>query len=145
ALGWLLAAVISGVLTWRRSPHLWRSNVLGFGVFLLLTLLPALSLMDAQRQRPLRQLAARISAESHQSEEVVMVGFQKPSLVFYAQRPVTYIYAPAKAIAHLRRGGETALLVGRPDEITGRLTPEQYDVIAEAGTYQLVRVHRRRL
>lgn len=145
SLGWLMAAAISGILTWRRSPLIWLSNIFGFGLFLLLTLLPALGLVDAQRQRPLRQLAAHISTESRPGEEVVMVGFQKPSLVFYAQRPVAYIYTPAKAIAYLRRGGKTTLLVGRPDEITRRLAPRQYDVIAEAGTYQLVRVHRRRL
>ncbi len=157
-LGWLAAAGLSGWLTWRRGlkrdpsgflPQLWWSNVLGFGVFLLFTLLPALDLMDDQRQRPLRQLADTVATASQPGEELVMVGFQKPSLVFYAQRPVTYIYTPAKAIAHLRRGGQgsppTALLVGQPDEIARRLTSDQYETIAEAGTYQLVRVYRNRL
>ncbi|MGF1513523.1 MAG: ArnT family glycosyltransferase [Elainellaceae cyanobacterium] len=148
ALGWLAAAALSALATWRRSPRLWWSNALGFIAFLLLTLLPALTLVDNQRQRPLRQLAATIAAAPPQ-EAVVMVGFKKPSLVFYAQRPVTYIYTPAKAIAHLRRGRDmalpTALLVGQPAEISRRLAPDQYDILAEAGTYRLVRVYRSRL
>ena len=145
AAGWLLAAALSALLTWRRSHRLWLASVVGFGTFLLLTLIPALDLMDAQRQRPLRQLAATIAEQSQPGETVTMVGFQKPSLVFYAQRPVTYIYTPAKAIAHLRQQQGSVLLLGRPEEIARRLTPDQYDLLSEAGTYQLVRVYPSRL
>ncbi len=92
SLIWLLCAVTVAVLLIRRT---WRPliavNIVAFAAFFLLVLTPALYLMDSQRQLPLRELSALVIQNQKPGEELMMVGFKKPTVVFYTRRPVTYI------------------------------------------------------
>ncbi|MEB3357011.1 MAG: glycosyltransferase family 39 protein [Synechococcales bacterium] len=145
---WAIAALLGlALLIRRRGQWLWSTNLVGFVAFLLLTFIPAMGLMDSQRQAPLRQLAAVITEVQQPNEPLVMVGFQKPSLVFYAQRPVTYIYSPNEAIAHLRNlppaaiPSREALIVGHEDDLADlKVRPQRIEAIAAAPPYALVRV-----
>jgi 4-amino-4-deoxy-L-arabinose transferase-like glycosyltransferase len=147
---WAIAAVAGGILLWRRQGRwLWSLNLLGFIAFVLMTLIPAAVIVDAQRQLPLRQLADTIVQVQQPNEPVVMIGFSKPSLVFYTQRPITYIVEIDRVHRQLRRlarrtdaAADSLLLVGRSLKIQeADLSPEKYQTIDEAGVYQLVRIN----
>ncbi|MEM9447452.1 MAG: glycosyltransferase family 39 protein [Cyanobacteria bacterium P01_E01_bin.6] len=146
---WLTMAIANLVLLWRRqSPWTWVCQLVGVSAFLLMTVLPALGYVDDLRQQPLRQLAQTIVQTQQPGEDVIMVGFKKPSVVFYSQLPVTYMYAPKEAIAHIRqqhqtatRGEITSALVLGEKELLDRLSlaPHRHEVIQEDGVYRLLR------
>jgi 4-amino-4-deoxy-L-arabinose transferase-like glycosyltransferase len=145
---WAIATVTGAFLLLRRQGRwLWLVNFLAFSAFIIFTVMPASFLMDAQRQLPLRQLAATIVEIQQPQEEVIMVGFEKPSLVFYAERPITYLAHPDRIISYLRKMSEqepaptSTLILGYPDKLEEtRLRPTQYETIETAGAYQLIRV-----
>ena len=100
--------------------------------------MPVATIADSQRQLPLRQLAETIQIEQQPDETIAMVGFMKPSLVFYTQEPVLYTYNPAAK--KLQATGQ-ALVVGHPDEIATAIGVSQSgEVLQTAGTYQLARL-----
>ncbi|NEP45950.1 MAG: hypothetical protein F6K35_44800 [Okeania sp. SIO2H7] len=154
---WGLGAIAALLLIIKKRTHwIWSTNLIAFTLFLTLTLLPALPLMDSQRQLPLRDIAHTIvETSSPDTSEIVMVGFKKPTLVFYSQRPVTYIYGVKEAIAHIRAQGKLknistpttdvsrdVFLVGRKDELDKLPLPlQKYEQRQNAGIYQLLRFH----
>jgi len=141
AIIWGLAALAGlGVLIRRQSRWLWSINLIGFIAFLTISILPAYRLIDTVRQAPLRQLAQIIQTQAADSDPVIMMGFKKPSLVFYSQRPVTYIYDADAVEEHLRRLTAPSIwLVGRPQEIA-QLPFQTYQPTADIsqGTYRLL-------
>jgi len=145
---WLITAIGSAIWIWqRRSQWLWLVNLVGFVMFFVLTLMPLLMITDSQRQEPLYELSQTIQQVQAPDEEILMVGFKKPSVVFYTEEPVTFIYSPNEAIAHLRDTLDrtpkptSALMIGTADILEeSRLKPRQYGVISEAGVYRLIRI-----
>jgi 4-amino-4-deoxy-L-arabinose transferase-like glycosyltransferase len=146
---WLSVAIANLVLLLKkRSSWIWLCNLIGVSAFMLMTVLPALAHVDDLRQQPLRDLAATAVQVQQPDEDLIMVGFKKPSVVFYAQRPVTYIYSPNAAIAHIRQQHETAakgettsaLILGDKALLDRRpLSPQRYEIIQEEGVYRLLR------
>lgn len=146
---WMSGAIATLILLWRKqSPWAWVCNLMVIIAFIAVSLLPAAGIVDDLRQRPLRQLAEAAVLVQQPDEDIIMVGFKKPSLVFYAQQPVTYIYSPDAAIDHIREQHQTApkdtttsaLIIGSQSllqEISP--PPRRYDRIEEAGTYRLFR------
>ncbi|AFZ31029.1 glycosyl transferase family 39 [Gloeocapsa sp. PCC 7428] len=144
---WLVAAIAGIFFILRRR---WRGllavNLLGFIVFLVFVVTPAYFWMDQARQLPLRELSA-IVRQVEPNEELIMIGFKKPSVVFYTQRPVTYVRETEKAIAHLqelkakRSEPFSVMLLSYPSRLQ-QLQPQlpQYQTLGEAGAYQLVRI-----
>ncbi|MGI0489970.1 glycosyltransferase [Pantanalinema rosaneae CENA516] len=140
------AIAIAGLLLWRQR-WIWTANVIGFLAFLMLVVHPMMLIVDAERQLPLRQLAQVAVAAKQPEERFIMVGFEKPSLVFYTQDRVRYLFRASRVEGYLEsRMVEDdimsgALILGMPKVIdrTG-LTPDQYQEIARAGAYRLVRV-----
>ncbi len=149
---WLTVALIELVLLVRRqSQWIWSIQLSGFVAFLLLTLLPAMTLIDAQRQLPLRQLAQTIVQVQQPEEPVLMIGYRKPSLVFYTQRPITFIAAPSDVPRQLRRlkrrlarpnsDVRSLLILGRPTKFReAGIQPSEYEILAEAGVHRLARI-----
>lgn len=145
---WLGVALLSLLLCLKRQGHrLWLIQLFGLAAFIILTVMPANLLIDQQRQLPLRQLAITIKQIQQPGEEIVMVGMRKPSLSFYTQRSITYITKPERAKTHLRRqarklpGRTTFLVIGRTNKIAEmELPPNRYNRLAQAETYQLLRV-----
>lgn len=145
---WLAAAAAGAIALWRRRGYwLWGVQLAGFALFLMLSVMPAIHLLDNQRQLPLRQLAAIATREYTPGDEILMVGFGKPSLVFYTQHPVVFHQPTEKAIAWLKTASErptppqSVLLLSYPDRILQiGLPPEQYTSLGRAGSYELVRV-----
>jgi 4-amino-4-deoxy-L-arabinose transferase-like glycosyltransferase len=143
---WGLTTIAAiGLLLWR-SRGLWLANLLGFLAFLILVVHPFVLIADTERQLPLRQLA-QVAVQTRQpTEDLIMLGFKKPSLVFYTRQHVTYLNQPAKVAAYLqqRPGDRTGALIiagAKPLRESG-LQPEQYQLIGSAGVYRLIRVVR---
>lgn len=149
---WGIAAIAVLILLLRRQGRwLWSVNFISFVAFVLLALMPATLLMDSQRQLPLRQMAATIVQVQQPAEPVVMVGFAKPSLVFYTQRSVIYVEeletVPQRLqkIANQTPKPPSILVIGRTRKLdkAGLLDLNQYspEVIAKAAVYQLLRIN----
>ena len=141
---WGLTAVVAiGLLLWR-SRWLWLANMLGFLAFLILIAHPLVLLADVERQLPLRQLAQVAVQAKQPAEDLLMLGFKKPSLVFYTRQHVTYLSQPAKVRGYLQsqpsdRTGALMIAGAKPLQQTG-LQPKQYQEISRAGVYRLVRL-----
>lgn len=164
---WSVAAIVATALLLRqRSQWLWGVNVVAFVAFILFTLQPTYYLVDTYRQLPLRQLATAIVKFRQPNEDVIMMGFKKPSLVFYTQQPITYLRTAGQIRKHLHQQNpshtatpisqpepmlsvnstvppvSTVLILAYPAEIEEELhlPPGTYQDLDRAGVYQLVRV-----
>jgi 4-amino-4-deoxy-L-arabinose transferase-like glycosyltransferase len=145
---WILVAAIELVLLLRRQSYwIWAVQLVGFIAFVLLSLLPLVAMVDMQRQLPLRQLAATIEQVQHPEEPIIMVGYGKPSLVFYSHRSVTFISQPSDALDTLKRlshhpgAANSLLLLGRPSKLKeAGIYPDQYKILSETEVYRLARM-----
>ncbi|MEM7580671.1 MAG: glycosyltransferase family 39 protein [Cyanobacteria bacterium P01_A01_bin.80] len=141
---WVAAAVIIAVfLIRRRYLHLICINLLAFSAFTILVLTPALFVSDASRQLPLKQLS-QLAAQVRQSEEeIVMVGFKKPSVAFYAQRPINYIKSNQQAADYIKNQAksDSMLILAEPKRFPKMgLESTDYEKLAEKQAYGLIRV-----
>ncbi len=136
----LLAGI--GLLISRRHRWLWTINLVGFSAFILLSILPAFQLADQIRQAPLRQIATTAIAEQQPDEALYMVGFMKPSLVFYTQAPVTYIELPdeLRNTLQIDQPAQSALVVGTAEEFADINWPNEPTPLVTTETYNLVRL-----
>lgn len=148
ALIWMIAAILILLFWWKRQvDKILIVNLIGFIAFLIFAVTPANQLFDFHRQQPLRHLAETVKKERIFQEELVMIGFKKPSLVFYTQNPVQYFQYPSDAVNYIRTPTiqktqpDTVLILANPKEIlqTGLRVPQYYK-LDEAGIYQLIRV-----
>ena len=139
AIVWAIATLVGiGLLLLQRVRWIWGVSFMAFLVFTGVSILPVATIADSQRQLPLRQLAETIETLQQPNETIAMVGFMKPSLVFYTQQPVLYIYNPASE--QLQATGQ-ALVVGHPDEIETAISVSQSGKILQTeGVYQLARL-----
>ncbi|NEQ44289.1 MAG: glycosyltransferase family 39 protein [Leptolyngbya sp. SIOISBB] len=143
ALIWGTALLVGlGLLISRRQRWLWCVNLMAFATFILLSILPALQLADQVRQQPLREIAATAIVEQQAEESLYMVGFMKPSLVFYTQAPVTYIERPGELRETLltEQPNQSALVVGTENELADINWPVQLTPLVTTETYNLVRL-----
>lgn len=131
----------------RRPTWAWSMNLVGFAAFLLLVLLPALGVVDGERQQPLRQIAETIAQKRQPEEAVVMLtnSFEKPSLVFYTHQRITFLLQPKKFQAYLQehQGANLSslLVIATPGALEeAGVEPGQYQPIQQAGHYSLVRL-----
>lgn len=145
---WAIAAVAVAIAVWHRQ---WwgvlNLNLVGFIAFLIFTFMPVSFLIDQARQLPLRELSAIAVQAQQPGEPLIMVGFKKPSVVFYTQRPVDYFLYPKtaleqiKAMAIAQTQPPTVLVLGQPQKLQQLgLRSSQYQELGEAGAYQLIRV-----
>jgi 4-amino-4-deoxy-L-arabinose transferase-like glycosyltransferase len=150
---WLTGAVIIAILI---LSYRWRAiitiNLVGFVAFLSLVLMPALFLMDQQRQEPLRQLSALAVKEKQPNEELVMVGFKKPTVTFYTQNKVNYLEFSQEALDHIynqaankTHPASLLLLTEQKKLIDMNLPPDIYKNIATKGAYNLIRIPLQRI
>ncbi|MBW4577669.1 MAG: glycosyltransferase family 39 protein [Aphanothece sp. CMT-3BRIN-NPC111] len=148
SLIWGLTAVAATLLLiksqWR---WLWSVNLIGFVAFVIFVITPAYFLMDQARQLPLRQLSAIAAQVAQPGEELIMIGFTKPSVAFYTKRYVNYFdQAPdamkyIKAIATTDLNPPTSLILSKPKILPeAGLQPNEYRNLGQVGAYQLSRV-----
>ncbi|MEP6498642.1 ArnT family glycosyltransferase [Microcoleus vaginatus] len=145
---WITTAVAIALLLWQRQQRwILVANLIGLVAFIIFGLTPAYKVVDINRQLPLRQLAQVAVQQKLPGEEFIMVGFWKPSLVFYTQEPVTYYRAVTKAIDYIKQSknptSPSILLLGYPEKFVQLgLQPNQYQLLESRGAYQLARVPR---
>lgn len=151
AVIWGASAIATVVLLLRRQTQwLWGVKFLGFVAFLICVIMPAWAIVDAERQLPLRQIAQSVVEVKATGEEVIMVenAFEKPSLVFYTQQPVTFLQRSSEAIPYIQNTTKTSspdsvlLIATRKALEKTELEPNQYQELDRAGIYELVRVSR---
>lgn len=143
AILWGIVAVALAICLLRPSlwRWLWMPNLIGFVAFILFVLTPANLLMDEVRQLPLRELATQINAQQNPAEEVVMIGFEKPTLVFYTQQPITFFERNSEARPYFRNlDAPSVLLVSRTENIADLDAEFDYETLGTQGTYELVRL-----
>jgi 4-amino-4-deoxy-L-arabinose transferase-like glycosyltransferase len=143
--GCALEAVLLGC--WRRPQQLWRIITVGYGAFLLLILTPVLTILDGERQLPVRQMAQDIRQNQRPGEPLVMAldQFEKPSLVFYAQRSMAMLNRSRFVLPYLAglRGHPSPTVLMMTTEsmlFEAELPPSRYQRLTQHGPYWLVRV-----
>ncbi|MGI8504339.1 MAG: ArnT family glycosyltransferase [Hassallia sp.] len=145
---WLVSAVIIAVLILRR---LWLPiigvNLVGFTAFLIVVLTPALFLVDHERQLPLRELSAIAVQAKQPNEELIMVGFKKPTVVFYTRENVIFLKFTEQAQEYIQNQAakkahpDSVLVLSQPKKlIQMNLQPADYENLSSSGAYQLIRV-----
>jgi 4-amino-4-deoxy-L-arabinose transferase-like glycosyltransferase len=145
---WLVCAVlVAGFLLSRRWDYIIGINLIGFVAFIIFVLTPASFFIDRERQLPLRELSAVILEAKQPNEELIMLGFKKPSVVFYSQIHVNYLRFPQEAIEHIQnqaakglKPASLLLLAEQKKFLQMDLQPDDYKNLSTKGAYNLVRV-----
>ncbi len=146
---WIIVAGAIAILLWKRQQRwILVANFIGLVAFVIFGLTPAYNLVDINRQLPLRQLAQIAVQQKLPGEEFMMIGFAKPSVVFYSHLPITYYRLPKGAIdyieeSHDNQTSSSILVLGYPDKfVQFGLLPNEYQLLESRGSYQLARVPR---
>ncbi|MBD2301836.1 glycosyltransferase family 39 protein [Nostoc sp. FACHB-190] len=145
---WLLTAIsVAFLIITRRWQGIIGVNLLGFVAFLIVVLMPAMFLMDQERQMPLREISAVLSQVKQANEEIVMVGFKKPSVVFYSHQQVNFIKLTSEAVVYIKNQINTPpkshsllVLAEHRNLVRIDLQPDDYENLASKGAYQLIRI-----
>ncbi|MEH2442068.1 ArnT family glycosyltransferase [Nostoc sp.] len=145
---WLVSAIlVAGLLLSRQWKHIISINLIGFVAFVIFVLTPASFFIDRERQLPLRELSAVILEAKQPNEELIMLGFKKPSVVFYSHIHVNYLGFPQEAIEHIKNQAakglkppSVLLLAEQKKFLQMDLQPDDYKSLSTKGAYNLVRV-----
>ncbi|AVH73618.1 4-amino-4-deoxy-L-arabinose transferase [Nostoc sp. 'Lobaria pulmonaria (5183) cyanobiont'] len=145
---WLVCAVlVAGLLLSRRWNYIISINLIGFVAFIIFVLTPASFFIDRERQLPLRELSAVILEAKQPNEELIMLGFKKPSVVFYSHIHVNYLKFPKEAVEHIKnqaakglKPSSVLLLAEQKKFLQMDLQPDDYKNLSTKGAYNLVRV-----
>ncbi|MGF1491895.1 MAG: ArnT family glycosyltransferase [Microcoleaceae cyanobacterium] len=157
---WLIAAVGVTVLFRDRSQWRWILivNLTGFLVFFVGVFHPALFLIDQMRQLPLREISTLVPTVKRPNEEILMVGFKKPSVAFYSQQSIQFFEVrnffkgvePGRPLYYLydamqnRPQPTSILVISREKDLQKlNLTPENYQALEQQGRYQLIRIEKK--
>lgn len=144
AIIWGLATIIALVCLFTSRFGLLLTNGLALLAFIMFIIFPVGTLLDQNRQAGLREIANTIRTVQHPQEEVVMIGFEKPSLVFYSGQNIhffTYVHLAEDYFAQAEDPSKTVLLISRTvdlDKIS--LDLKTVEIIKEATPYQLLRL-----
>jgi len=144
---WLIITLISSILI---LTHRYRQiiiiNLVGFTAFIAISLMPAILIMDQQRQLPLRELSALIVELKQPNEELIMVGFKKPTVTFYTKQNVNYIKFSQAALQYIQNPGfsktklSLLMLIEQEKFQEMDLQPDTYKSLATKGAYHLIRI-----
>ncbi|MBO3458247.1 glycosyltransferase family 39 protein [Aetokthonos hydrillicola Thurmond2011] len=145
---WSITAVAIAILVWYRQwGGVLMMNLLGFLAFVIFVFMPTGLLIDQARQLPLRDLSEIVTKVEQPGEPLVMIGFKKPSVVFYTQRPVKYVLLYTDALTQIKKISvtqpqpPTLLILTQPKKLEAMgLQPNHYQNLGKSGTYQLIRI-----
>ncbi|MEY2978092.1 MAG: ArnT family glycosyltransferase [Prochlorotrichaceae cyanobacterium] len=142
----LTAAIVSLLLIlYRRKAWLWGTNFLGFVLIFVFTLIPVTFTLDQHRQAPLRDLAEVLTQVRQPEEPILMLGLEKPSIVFYSHQSIHFFRfsQPARDfLAQIKaEGATTVLLITYPRRFADvGLTEDGIEVLSQQGVYALGRI-----
>lgn len=154
AIIWGVTAVVMAILAFKQKywPGIIWVNLCGFLLFFLFVMTPAIFLVDQVRQLPLRELAILAKEVQKPEEEMVMIGFEKPSLVFYSRTHINFFRVESKFKNYIKaslkesNNNDTVLMIARQkrlEEYEIAITSER--VIAKRGVYLLLRIQKNEL
>jgi 4-amino-4-deoxy-L-arabinose transferase-like glycosyltransferase len=143
----LVAAIVclTLILT-QQTPWIWSSNLIAFLLIFIFTLLPAIFTLDQHRQKPLRELAAVLTQVRQPEEPIMMLGLEKPSLVFYSHQSMHFFRTadPARTFFQqmVTEGTHpTLLLITYPRRFPDLgLREDRIEILSKNGVYALARV-----
>ena len=135
-----LAILLTALL---RRPWIGSAQVIGFCLFTLLSFHPLLNEIDRLRQLPIREIATQIRDLRNPDEPIVLLGFEKPSLVFYVQDHVTFLdrVSTTQEWLDCLAPNTSALLITdekRQEEL--EIPADRLTVISEHQRYRLARI-----
>lgn len=131
------------LIVMKKARWSWLANTIGFVTLLIVVMMPASFLVDKVRQQPLRELSAIAVQARQPKEELVMLGFEKPSVVYYTREKVNFIADIADLKKYMQQKQGSWLLIS--PEATLRqlgLPTDISDSLGQAGAYQLLRIRR---
>ncbi len=145
---WAIAGIGGAALILvRQGQWLLKLNLAAFIAFVIFVMMPTAFLIDEARQVPLKELSAIAAAARVPNEELVMIGFKKPSVVFYSHLPVTYIKETNAGISYVQKllnsksASFSAMVLAQPKKLVKLETPPgNSQQLGEAGAYRLIRV-----
>jgi 4-amino-4-deoxy-L-arabinose transferase-like glycosyltransferase len=138
----LITLAIAIVVVLRRS-WIGSAQVIGFCCFTILSFHPLLNEIDRLRQLPIRDIASQIQEIRQPEEPVALLGFEKPSLVFYLQDHVTFLdrISTTRDWIDCLTPNSSALLITdeqRQEEL--ELPPDRLALLSEHQRYRLLRI-----
>lgn len=149
--GWIwlvFAVIVAGSILSRQWHTIIGVNLLGFVAFFIFILMPSLLLVDQERQLPLRDLSAAVVQFQKPQEEIIMVGFKKPSVVFYSHKQIRFIKLAKEGIQYIEtvanqpeHPASLLLLTEKRKFFNMDLQPDNYQNLAIKGAYQLTRIN----
>ncbi|MGH1395465.1 MAG: ArnT family glycosyltransferase [Trichormus sp.] len=149
--GWIwlvFAVIVAGSILSRQWQTILGLNLLGFVAFFIFMLMPSLLLVDQERQLPLRDLSAAVVQFQKPQEEIIMVGFKKPSVVFYSHKQIRFIKLAKEGIEYIdnvanqpEHPASLLLLTEKRNFFNMDLQPDNYQNLAIKGAYQLTRIN----
>ncbi|HEY9826555.1 MAG TPA: glycosyltransferase family 39 protein, partial [Stenomitos sp.] len=140
---WATATLVGVACVLKRSNALWLVNTVVMILFIGTVLHPAIAIVDEARQLPLRELAQVATTIKRPQEDLIMIGFRKPSLVYYAKTHVVYLEEPSQLQPFLEQSDHTEPLILTTPKLLGKtgLTSQDYQTLKQASVYTLVRLH----
>jgi len=141
------AAVGLGVcLAQNRLRALWWPNALAFTALFGLVVPLLVPLVDAERQRPIRELAALAGRQAASGEPLLVVGYKRYSVVFYSGRNVLFVVDPREAVGRMSQKPSTVLIFGNDTELLEfGLGPGDGKLLQRRGAHRLLRLPSERL
>lgn len=145
SLIWGMGMLVSLFFLFRSRLGLLLTNILCFTAFILLALFPTLQLLDSARQAMLRELAFDLPTVQRPQEPITMIGFEKPSLVFYSHQPIHFFHNVSEAIAYFKAEippGTPSLLLITQDSYLEKLdiAPQSKQLLETYSPYLLLRI-----
>jgi hypothetical protein len=103
------------------------------------------SLMDRERQQPVRDLARLAGKKARANEPLLVVGYKRYSVVYYSGRPVLFVSGPDRARRELGERSaslpSTLLLLGSDAELKDfGLDEAEGFTLARRGSHRLLRL-----
>ncbi|MFB2923430.1 ArnT family glycosyltransferase [Aerosakkonema funiforme] len=146
---WLVTAIASVFLVLRKQQWrwLWSTNLAGFMAFMIFVAPPAALLLDRERQLPLREISVLINQVRQPEEDLILIGFIRPSMTFYTRQTVNYIKTSDEAISYIEKTAATKpthLILTKPDNLKPNfLKRYQYQQLGSSGAYKLLRISKK--
>ena len=125
----------------------WAVNLATYAAFMLFFITPFVGVLDAERQLPLREVAQTVIQVRLTNEPIVMAtnSFEKPSLVFYTQQPITFLNRSAKIKPYLeqvrqQKTQRSLLMVTTISTLNeAKISPQAYQLLKQIGVYRVIR------
>jgi 4-amino-4-deoxy-L-arabinose transferase-like glycosyltransferase len=145
---WSIVVLLLIWFLWQRKEWKWLviTNIISFALFIIFFLNPLAVSVDRLRQQPLREITQTIVKIKQPSDNIWMLGFKKPSVVFYSHHRVVFVknddFLPQfRSQLEKYPSNSSLLLLTQDDRLKQlKLRSQDYRIIEKKGTYLLVRI-----